>query len=48
MLTIAIVLLAAINVSRAVGDISAALEYAEWFARIVPSDPNLARLLEDL
>jgi hypothetical protein len=41
-------LLTALNVSRAADDISAAIEYAEWFARIVPNDPNLARLLEDL
>jgi tetratricopeptide (TPR) repeat protein len=41
-------LLAIINFSQAAGDVGAALEYAEELARIGPTDPNLARLIENL
>lgn len=42
------ILLAIINFSQAAGDIGTALEYAEKLARLVPTDPNLDRLIEDL
>ena len=41
-------LLAIINFSQAAGDTGMALEYAERLARIGATDPNLARLIEDL
>lgn len=42
------ILLAIINFSREAGDIATALEYAERLARVVPVDPNVARLVEEL
>ncbi|TSD82822.1 tetratricopeptide repeat protein, partial [Mycobacterium sp. KBS0706] len=41
-------LAALISFSRDVGDAKAALEYAERLARIVPPDPDLARLIDAL
>ena len=41
-------LLTLISFSRDAGDASSALEYAQRLARVVPSDPNIARLVEDL
>jgi hypothetical protein len=34
--------------NRDAGDFSAALEYAEQLAKLVPNDPNLAALIENL
>ena len=42
------ILSALITFSREVGDIGAALDYAERLARILPSDSNLATLIQDL
>ena len=41
-------LLALISFSRDAGDAPSALEYAQRLARVAPSDPNIARLVEDL
>jgi predicted CXXCH cytochrome family protein len=41
-------LLALVTFSRDAGDIASALRYAEQLRRIMPDDPNLARLIEDL
>ena len=41
-------LLALVNFSRAAGDAVSALEYAERLARLVPGDPSLATLIENL
>jgi Flp pilus assembly protein TadD len=42
------VLRALVSFSRDDGDAAAALEYAQQLARIAPSDPSVARLIEDL
>jgi hypothetical protein len=39
---------ALVTFSRDAGDFAAALDYAEQLARIVPGDPSLARLINDL
>jgi Flp pilus assembly protein TadD len=41
-------LLALINFSRDPGDISSALEFAERLERIVPDEPGLTALIQDL
>jgi predicted CXXCH cytochrome family protein len=41
-------LMAIISFSRDAGDFATALAYAEQLARITPTDPNLAGLIEDL
>jgi Flp pilus assembly protein TadD len=41
-------LLALISFSRDAGDAPSALEYAQRLARVAPSDPTIARLVEDL
>jgi len=41
-------LLALISFSREAGDMSAALSYAQQLARIAPSDPGVARLIDEL
>jgi tetratricopeptide (TPR) repeat protein len=41
-------LLALVNYSRETGDLRSALEYAEQAAHVLPGDPNLTTLIEDL
>jgi Flp pilus assembly protein TadD len=41
-------LLALISFSREAGDMPAALSYAQQLARIAPSDPSVARLIDEL
>jgi Flp pilus assembly protein TadD len=41
-------LMALINFSRETGDAGSALEYAKQLARIAPTDPELAALIQDL
>jgi len=41
-------LLALISFTREAGDLSSALSYAQQLARISPSDPSVARLIDEL
>jgi hypothetical protein len=40
--------LALINFYRGTGDVASALAVAQQFALVVPEDPNLARLIQEL
>jgi predicted CXXCH cytochrome family protein len=41
-------LLALVNFNRDAGNLAAALDYAKQLARLAPSDPNIARFVDDL